>query len=174
MTPIVHEMRSGARLVCLRESSDERGGVIEFELQEIGVPPITRELVVASHVDVLRGLHFQDAPAPLTKIVHCMQGRVLEAVVDMRTGEADWLTLLDCKQALIVPPWCAHGYRVISTEGALVHYSFDGPRSIDHERAIRWDSAGVNWPKTDTPILSLRDAEAPTLKEVMQGTRWTQ
>jgi dTDP-4-dehydrorhamnose 3,5-epimerase len=164
---IVHKMKCGAKLLRPEWSHDERG-----YCAEINVGPIVRELTVKSYANVLRGLHFQDPDkAPLSKTVRCVRGRVVEVIVDMRTGEPDFLTVLDADECsvLLIPPWCAHGYYVLSDDGATVHYGFDGPRSPEHERRVRWDSAGVGWGMlVKDPILSALDRDAPTLEQVMR------
>jgi len=165
-------MKCGAKLLRPHWAHDERGYCAEYALDHAGCLPIVRELSVRSYANVLRGLHFQDPfEAPLTKVVRCVRGRILEAVVDMRTGEADFLTVLEAEEgcALVIPPWCAHGYYVLSDDFATVHYGFDGPRLPAHEWRVKWDSAGIGWGKlVKDPILSTLDRDAPTLEEVMR------
>ena len=50
------------------------------------MPLAVHELFVSSsHREVIRGLHFQLPPRDVTKLVVCLTGRILDAVVDLRT-----------------------------------------------------------------------------------------
>jgi dTDP-4-dehydrorhamnose 3,5-epimerase len=57
----------------------------------------------------------------------------------------------------------AHGFYVTSGEAILL-YRVSTMYSAEHDKGIRWDSAGISWP-TKTPILSARDASLPALAD---------
>lgn len=126
------------------------------------LPLAIRELFVSSsHRGVIRGLHFQLPPHDVTKLVVCLTGRILDAVVDLRTdsptfGQHD-VVELDAERptGVLVPRGCAHGYVVLSDE-ALVAYATDQEYDADLDSGIHWASAGIAWPLS-TPVVSDRD-----------------
>ena len=116
----------------------------------------------SSRQDVLRGLHFQLPPHDSTKLVVCLTGRILDAVVDLRTDSETFgrheLVELDAHEpaAVFVPRGCAHGFLVLSPE-ALVAYATDEEFDAELDSGVHWASAGIPWPIAD-PVISDRDA----------------
>ena len=101
---------------------------------------------------VLRGLHRADQ----SKLVMPITGKIFDVAVNVDTKE--WFAVeLDKNSALFIPPQYAHGYLVLSDE-AIVQYIVDGPYDTSKEESFLWDSFGINWPLTTTPILSKKDA----------------
>lgn len=116
--------------------------------------------------NVLRGLHFQLPPHHHDKFVTCLEGDVLDVVVDLRKGPAygrhDAFNLSGASgDGVFIPAGCAHGFFVRS-EHAVVLYNVTTAYAPEHDAGIRWDSAGIAWPVA-APILSVRDAELPPL-----------
>jgi dTDP-4-dehydrorhamnose 3,5-epimerase len=137
---------------------------------ERGMPFAVRELFWSrSHVGVVRGLHFQAPPADVAKLVCCLEGAVLDAVVDLRVGSATYRKHATVElsaaraNAVFVPEGCAHGFLV--TEGeALVLYAQSGEWDGQREGGVLWSSAGIDWPiSPERAVLSDRDASFPTL-----------
>ena len=61
-------------------------------LAGLGLPFEVRELFVTrSRRDVVRGLHYQGPPSDVAKLVACVDGSVLDAVVDLRVGSPTYL-----------------------------------------------------------------------------------
>lgn len=121
---------------------------------------------------VLRGLHFQLAPHAQGKLVTCTRGAVLDVAVDIRKGSptfGDHVAVElrgDGFQSLWIPPGFAHGFCVLEGPAEMA-YKTTSEYSPDHERSLRWDDPGlaIPWPSR-APILSKRDAAAPTLDEI--------
>jgi dTDP-4-dehydrorhamnose 3,5-epimerase len=69
-------------------------------------------------------------------------------------------------QQLFVPAGFAHGFCVMSPT-ALFLYKCGDYYAPEHECGLRWDDPdlAIEWP-VDTPLLSDRDREFPTLKEI--------
>lgn len=117
---------------------------------------------------VLRGLHYQLAPAAQGKLVGVIRGRIYDVAVDMRRGGptfGKWVarTLdVDTGEMLWIPPGFAHGYCILS-ETADVFYKVTDYFAPDLSRGIRWDdpSLAIPWPVKD-PILSVADRRQPT------------
>lgn len=119
----------------------------------------------------VRGLHMQ-VTAPQAKLIHVVQGEIFDVAVDARVGSPTFgrwvgvtLTAANHHQ-LYVPAGFAHGFAVLS-EVADVAYKCSALYDRDDEIAIRYDEPAfaIQWPVM-APLLSPRDASAPSLDEV--------
>ncbi len=125
---------------------------------------------------VLRGLHFQLPPHDHAKLVYCVQGSILDAVVDLRIGSATYgghaLFSLVAEEGPVVyvPPGFAHGFYV-TAEAATVVYNVTTTYRQEFDSGIHWNSAGIAWP-TDRPILSTRDSGFAPLSEFLSPFRF--
>lgn len=119
--------------------------------------------------NVLRGLHFQIPPKDHTKMVHCAQGAIIDAVVDLRVGsptygEFEVFELTAEKGNLVyIPPGLAHGF-YIASDTALVMYQVSTVYAPEHEGGLLWNSTGIPWPSSN-PIISDKDQAWVTLAE---------
>jgi dTDP-4-dehydrorhamnose 3,5-epimerase len=159
--------------------ADERGFFCETYRQEwhasVGIPPQER-FIQDNHSrstrGVVRGMHFHVGPG-VAKLVRCARGRILDVVVDLRRGSptyAQWEAIeLDDEgmRQLYVPIGFAHGFCVLS-ELADVLYKQTAYYDPALERGIAWDDPeiAIQWPAEIEPIVSARDAAAPTLTEI--------
>jgi dTDP-4-dehydrorhamnose 3,5-epimerase len=124
----------------------------------------------------LRGLHFADVPPGQAKYVMCLSGSVLDVVVDVRTGSptfGQWESVtLDERshRGLLVAEGIAHGFLALS-EQATVTYLCSTPYAPGREHGIHPldPDLAVEWPLEEEPLLSDKDAAAPTLKEAMEA-----
>lgn len=123
---------------------------------------------------VLRGLHYQAPPFGQGKLVSISQGKVLDVAVDIRFGSPTFgkhvaveLSDKNHKQ-FFVPVGFAHGFLVLS-ETALFVYKCTNYYSKEHERGIKWDDSALDiaW-GIENPIVAIRDAEFPLLKDIQQ------
>jgi dTDP-4-dehydrorhamnose 3,5-epimerase len=162
-------------LLLIRPSvfRDERGYFFESHSQsryaDAGLTAtFVQDNVSYSIKNTLRGLHFQ-IPKAQGKLVSCLQGAVFDVVVDIRAKSptfAQWcgVTLTaESGEQLWVPPGFAHGFCVLS-DHALFHYKCTDYYDKTSERAVAWNDTniGIRWP-TMAPLLSAKDAAAPTL-----------
>jgi dTDP-4-dehydrorhamnose 3,5-epimerase len=119
------------------------------------------EYYSVSRQRVLRGLHFQLPPHEHTKMVYCVWGRILDAVVDLRVGSPTLgrFALIELTaerpSVVYVPSGLAHGFYVLS-DVAVVMYKVSTVYAPEYDGGILWNSAGVPWPDPE-PILSERD-----------------
>lgn len=123
---------------------------------------------------VLRGLHFQYSK-PQGKLITCTRGRIFDVAVDIRKdsktfGQAVTTILDGAKPSWFwIPAGFAHGFAVLSDEGADLWYKVDALYNPEGEGAILWSDAELNiqWPKEilDSISLSGRDQQAASFAE---------
>lgn len=153
--------------VRLRRIDDDRGRFVKVfqasRFKALGLPVSqVEQFYSTSREGVIRGLHFQLPPFEHNKLVYCVAGRVLDAVVDLRRGSPTYLHHqtfeLDADQPslIVIPAGLAHGFLARSALATLV-YTVSSEHQPAHDLGIRWDSAGVAWP-VSSPVVSVRDA----------------
>ena len=118
---------------------------------------------------VLRGLHYQLAPAAQSKLVRVIEGRVLDVAVDIRVSSPTFgkhvaveLTSENKKQ-LFIPRGFAHGFVVLS-DSAIFAYKVDNYYNPECDRGIKFDDAEINidWCISSEFLqLSQKDIEQP-------------
>ena len=122
-----------------------------------------------SRKGVLRGMHFQKPPSDHAKLVFCVSGDVLDAVVDLRRGSPTFgrhftIELTSHKaNMLYVPRGVAHGFFTLSDEATVV-YKVETTHAPADDAGIAWDGCGVDWPSA-SPVLSARDQQFPTFAD---------
>jgi len=164
---------------------DGRGAVFEwfrsdaFEKLSGGPLTLAQANCSVSSAGTLRGIHFAEVPPGQGKYVTCLRGAALDVVVDLRTGSpcyGRWdSVLLDDRthRAVWLPEGLGHGFMAL-TDDTVVAYLLTSRYDPDREHSINpLDPAlGIDWPTTGldgrplTPVLSDRDAAAPTVEEV--------
>ncbi len=158
-----------------RVFADDRGAFFESFNRRAFAEAVGREVEFVqdnqstSRRHVLRGLHYQE-PQPQGKLVRALAGTIYDVAADIRPGSATFgrwvgveLSAANRRQ-LWVPEGLAHGFLVLS-ESAEVLYKTTDFYAPSCERCLRWDdpTLAIRWPLTAPPLLSPRDAAAPTL-----------
>jgi len=157
----------GCYEVCPKIFTDERGLFVKTFHHDLfaahGLETrFAEEYYSFSRQRVLRGLHFQLPPRDHVKLVYCVAGEVLDAVVDLRVGSPTYGThetiVLSARKAnmLYIPAGVAHGFYVTG-ESALMMYKVTTVHSPEHDAGILWDSVGIPWPDAH-PVVSGRDS----------------
>ncbi|MFN3844083.1 MAG: dTDP-4-dehydrorhamnose 3,5-epimerase [Rehaibacterium terrae] len=159
---------------------DERGFFMESynkrEFEELG---IFIDFVQDNHslsvkAGTLRGLHFQLEPKAQTKLVRCIKGAIYDVIVDLRKGSptfGKWISVIlteENKRQVLVPKGFAHGFLTLVPNTEVV-YKVDEYWYPEYDRSLLWCDPDLNidWPARD-PILSPKDKNAPTLKEILE------
>jgi dTDP-4-dehydrorhamnose 3,5-epimerase len=163
-------------LVEAQRHGDDRGYFLETYKQSTfadnGISPaFVQDNISHSALGVLRGLHYQKHPGAQGKLVMALKGRIFDVAVDIRRGSptyGKWVGLElsgDSLRMIYVPPGFAHGFCVLS-EGATVAYKVTAEYAPELDRGIVWNDPdiGIPWPISD-PVLSLKDAQLPLLKD---------
>ena len=161
--PVIFGDTRGFFLESYRRSDFQAAGITE---------PFVQENHSRSRCNVLRGLHFQRAPMAQGKLVRVSSGAIFDVAVDMRAGSptcGKWVAAhLSAENHLMIyiPPWCAHGFVVLSEE-AEVLYKTTSEYSPQDEGGIMWNDSqlAIDWPVAE-PILSERDRRWPLFAEV--------
>ncbi|PJI55257.1 dTDP-4-dehydrorhamnose 3,5-epimerase [Methylobacterium radiotolerans] len=155
-------------------SRDDRGSFRKLahgpSLSAAGMRSDFAEIYCSTSVrDVVRGMHFQAPPHQHAKLVWCLEGRVTDVVLDLRSGRDSYGHAIaldldgDGRNGVYVPEGCAHGFAVRSDHAALL-YMVTSVHAPEADLGIRWDGFGFDW-RIDRPILSARDQEHPPLAE---------
>jgi len=158
--------------------SDERGYFFEAYNKQvfdknIGPVDFVQDNESKSVYGVLRGLHFQKPPYAQAKLVHCINGEVIDIAVDLRQDSPTFgryfsvILSSDNKKQLFVPKGFAHGYAVLS-EQATIAYKVDGFYAPDHDSGIIWNDPdlGIDWGIDDSDvIISPKDSALYPLSE---------
>ncbi len=121
---------------------------------------------------VIRGIHFSDVPPGQAKYVSCVQGAILDVVVDIRVGSPSYgrweAVRLDDqdRQSLYISEGLGHAFTALSDQ-ATVLYLCSTPYAPGREHGVNpLDPAiGIQWPADVAPVLSPKDAAAPTLAQ---------
>jgi dTDP-4-dehydrorhamnose 3,5-epimerase len=173
----------GAWTFTPRVHGDDRGSFAEAFRGAEFAADLGYELGVAqvncsvSRRGVIRGIHYSDVPPGQAKYVSCVAGAVLDVVVDLRVGSpgfGKWETVRlddEDRRAVFLAEGLGHGFMALS-EQATVMYLCSTPYAPGREHGVHpLDPAlGIAWPldgPADAPVLSDKDAAAPTLDEAL-------
>ncbi|MUL41465.1 dTDP-4-keto-6-deoxy-D-glucose epimerase [Streptomonospora sp. PA3] len=127
---------------------------------------------------VVRGVHYTVAPPGSAKYVHCMRGRSLDIVVDIRVGSPTYgrwdAVLLDQAdfRAVYLPLGVGHAFIALEDD-TVMSYFISSSYVPEYELAVdAFDPAlGLPVPEDITPIRSPRDTVAPKLAEAREQNR---
>ena len=158
---------------------DNRGYFLEsFNLEkfEENVYPIkfVQDNESKSSKGVLRGLHFQKPPFEQAKLVRCIEGKVIDVVVDIRKGSPTYGKHLavelsgENKRQLFVPRGFAHGFLVLS-ESATFAYKVDNSYAPEYDSGIKFDDIDLNidWGLNKEGVqLSVKDKNLSFFKDL--------
>ena len=166
----------GLYLIRLQPHPDQRGFFARaFCVDEFGAAGLPTDfpqhnIARSLRTGTLRGMHMQLAPYGEDKYVRCVNGRIFDAVVDLReespTYRKSTAVVLDAASgdALFVPQGFAHGYQALEPD-TDVFYAMSARYAPKAARSIRWNdpALGIDWPIAD-PIVSEPDRNAPDLE----------
>ena len=121
---------------------------------------------------VIRGIHFADVPPGQAKYVTCVAGAVIDVVVDLRVGSPrfgrwDAVQLDDqTRRALYISEGLGHAFAALSDQ-ATVLYLCSTPYAPGREHGVHPldPEIGIAWPGGTEPVLSDKDAAAPSLAQ---------
>jgi 5-epimerase len=163
------------------QHGDARGLFLEWYRAEpvaeaVGYP---MQLVQTNHSisrrGTLRGIHYADVPPGQAKYVYCPRGAFLDVIVDLRVGSptfAQWdavrLDEVD-RRALYLAEGLGHAPFALTDDAALVYLCSQGYNPARERGVNPLDPAlELPWPADIEPVLSGKDAAAPTLAEAAE------
>lgn len=122
----------------------------------------------------VRGIHFAQVPPGQAKYVTCVRGALLDVIVDLRVGSptfGEWEAVrLDEaeRNAVYVAEGLGHGFCALTDDVTILYLCSEvynpGREFAVHPLDPQLDIA---WP-AGSPLLSARDAAAPSLAEALE------
>lgn len=167
----------GLLLIKPKVFGDSRGYFFESYNKErcsgIGLNvDFVQDNISKSIKSTIRGLHYQIGKKAQGKLCKVVAGKVLDVAVDIRFGSPTFgkhysVELSEENHYMLwIPPGFAHGFSVLSDE-AIFSYKCSEFYSKEDERTIIYNDAELNidW-KIKNPIISDKDLNAKSFKEI--------
>jgi dTDP-4-dehydrorhamnose 3,5-epimerase len=168
----------GAYVFTPRIYADARGHFLEWFKEDDFAGDVGHRLALAqanlsvSRKGTVRGIHFADVPPGQAKYVICVRGEVLDVIVDIRTGSPTFgmahAVELDDQghRAVYLAEGLGHAFMALTDRTILV-YLCSKPYTPVREHAIYPldNQLAIPWPEDVEPLLSDKDAAAPSLAE---------
>lgn len=177
---IISTPLNDAFIIKVQKHGDNRGYFFEsFNAERfsnaIGIDiTFVQDNQAYSTQNVVRGLHFQLPPFAQAKLVRAISGTILDVIVDLRRASSSYGQVYSVElsgannRQLFVPRGFAHGYSVLSPEGAVVAYKCDNGYHPECESGIHPQDPTLNidWGvEMPAMILSEKDKKWPVFKE---------
>jgi dTDP-4-dehydrorhamnose 3,5-epimerase len=157
---------------------DDRGVFLEWFKDDVFSAAVGHRLdlrqanISVSSRGTMRGIHFADVPPGQAKYVTCASGAALDVVVDIRVGSptfGSWdSVLLDTtdRKAIYLGEGLGHVFLALTDDAVISYLCSEGYNPGGEHGVHPLDPAiGIEWPPEVEPLLSPKDAAAPTLAE---------
>ncbi len=123
-----------------------------------------------SNRNVIRGVHGTHKPSNQMKYVMCVEGRILDCVVDLRPESASfgrWASLIldgHSRNAVLIGAGLGHAFQVLD-ESATVVYAVNEAYNPSLEYTVDPldKDLALPWSDVDSSTMSHRDRNAPCL-----------
>jgi dTDP-4-dehydrorhamnose 3,5-epimerase len=122
---------------------------------------------------VVRGIHFAQVPPGQAKYITCVRGALVNFIVDLRVGSPTFgrwesVRLDDTdRKAVYIAEGLGHGFCSLADDTTIAYLCSEVYNPAREFAVHPLDSElGIVWP-SDAPVLSARDAAAPTLADAM-------
>lgn len=139
--------------------------------------PVAQVNVSQSQRGTIRGIHYADVPPGQAKFVQCLEGEILDVLIDLRVGSTtfgQWQSVrLTSAQrnAVLIPVGFGHAFQALSDTATVMYccneaYKPTGEHGIDPldaELSIAWDDV--------EHVLSAKDAAAPSWQATQAAGR---
>jgi dTDP-4-dehydrorhamnose 3,5-epimerase len=169
----------GAFIIQLQRNEDERGffarTFCQNEFKARGLNPCVAQCNISYNKkkSTFRGMHFQMPPYEEDKLVSCIQGAMLDYIVDLRTDSPtfkEWIAVEltpENGRALYVPKSFAHGFITLKDD-TTVHYQMSEFYQPDYASGFRFDDPTVNI-ELPFPITTVAQKDAAMSKIICFG-----
>lgn len=124
----------------------------------------------SADVYTLRGLHYQAPPRAQDKLVRCSRGAIRDIVVDVRNGSptyGQWVAIeisAEDGRQILVPKGFLHGF-VTTAPNTEIQYKVSNFYDAECDGSVRWDTLGIDWGLSGSPILSDKDMSGPPFSD---------
>lgn len=120
---------------------------------------------------VIRGLHFQNPPHAMGKLVRVVSGSIFDVAVDLRAGSPTYgkheKVLLNEENGwqFWIPAGFAHGFSALE-DGTKVSYKCTEFYAPDSEQSLKWDDKdlSIDW-GVENPQISTKDLGAESFSD---------
>ena len=174
---------AGAWELTPRQFPDGRGVFLEsFRGDRLAEVVGHRLDVVQSNVSVsargtVRGIHFADVPVGQAKYITAVRGALIDYIVDIRVGSptfGQWdSVLLDAvdRRAVYLSEGLGHAFCALEDD-TTAHYLCSAAYNPGAEHGLHPldPQVGLTFPDGITPLLSPKDAAAPTLESAVAAS----
>ena len=164
-----------AFVIELEKRGDDRGFFArtmcreEFMACGLDTDYVQQNTSFSAHRGTIRGMHYQLAPYTEAKLVRCIEGAIVDIIVDLRGDSPTYMKherfdLNDeNRRQLYVPRGFAHAFQAVS-DNVEVSYLVSAPYVPSAERGVRYcdPRLGIQWPLPVT-VISDKDASWPLL-----------
>jgi dTDP-4-dehydrorhamnose 3,5-epimerase len=171
----------GAYEITPVQRGDARGVFLEWyrfdHLEaEVGHPlRLAQANISVSAAGVVRGLHFAAVPPGQAKYVTCTRGALVDIIVDIRVGSPTFgrwesVVLDDVdRRCVYIAEGLGHGFCAVSDDATLTYLCSQTYNPTGEHGVHPLDpELGITWP-TQAPVLSEKDAAAPTLAQAAEA-----
>jgi dTDP-4-dehydrorhamnose 3,5-epimerase len=170
------------KVLVPKKFGDHRGFFSEtysrkaFEAMGIRADFVQDNHSLSAEAGVVRGLHYQRAPAAQDKLLRVVRGAILDVAVDIRRSSPTFgrhvaeVISADNWRQIYIPAGFAHGFRTLEPNTEVI-YKVTAFYAPEHDRGIRWDdpALGIDWGiGASDAILSDRDRKHPLLAEATE------
>lgn len=171
----------GAILFTPKQFGDERGKFSEQFKSTVMREAIGHDFNLKqvnqsnSTPGVVRGIHFADVPPSQAKYVSCVQGEILDVVVDIRVGSptfGQWRGVRldsETRNCLYLAEGLGHAFMALEPSTVTYLCSEEYNPEREHEVHPLDPAIGIEWPDLGPFNLSAKDAAAPTLAEAAEA-----
>lgn len=159
-----------AWLIDIEPRGDDRGMFArtfcrdEFAAHGLLTDFVQQNMSVSAQAGTIRGMHYQRAPYTEAKLVRCVRGRILDVIVDLRSGSPTYLKhegfelSATNRRQLYVPPGFAHSFQTL-VDDIEVSYLVTAAYTPSAEGGLRYSDPllAIEWP---LPVSTISDKDA--------------
>jgi dTDP-4-dehydrorhamnose 3,5-epimerase len=166
----------GVILIKPKVFGDSRGFFLETykkdDFERAGIKAdFVQDSQSRSKKGVIRGIHLQLGEFSQSKLIRCIEGKILDVAVDLRKNSKNFGKYASFelseknKSMLYLPSGFGHGF-VALTQYAQIEYKQNNLYSPEHESGVLWNDSELNipWP-IENPIISEKDKRLLSLDE---------
>ena len=171
---------SGAFIIDVTKFEDDRGFFVEAWRQDLAMQAGIQETFTGTNISsnrylgTLRGMHAQREPHAQAKLVRCIQGAIVDVIVDIRPDSPTYLQWISVElnaenlRTIFVPKGFLHGFQTLVNDTTVL-YQVSGSYHPQSEIGARFDDPTfrITWPEVNERILSEKDQNWPRFEPLL-------